>query len=117
YSAVLGGPTLSLHDALPIYRRSLSNHRLGAAGGRRRAELRRDVAAGHGHQVSRPNTESSFCVPSYTLPFATVGTANLTAGPAAGARPFALVGLAYSLLARLLRRSAKDRRPYWGQMG
>src|SRR5205807_7995517 len=59
------------------YRRSLSNHRLGAAGGRRRAELRRDVEA-TGPRLSGEQAEHGefVCVPTYTFPFATVGTAN-----------------------------------------
>jgi hypothetical protein len=36
---------------------------------------------------SRPNTVSSVCVPTYTFPFATTGTPNFTALPAALAAP------------------------------
>jgi hypothetical protein len=44
---------------------------------------------------SNPKTLNSVCVPTYTLPFATVGTTNFTASPAAPAPP---VGLEYSFL-------------------
>src|SRR5947207_7026060 len=36
-----------------------------------------------GQLGSNPNTDSPPCVPTYTFPLATVGTVNLTAGPAA----------------------------------